>query len=160
MFVSSPSICVKLFLSKVTAGIVLLQLHQGLLSHRGPARRWPQSSHPSCGDTGTWPEGSLSALGRTLGQCWAGGRGKKKKKIKNHSLKSHWDETVTEVLAQHTHRDTKRQTWGHWKTPRDTHGPADTEALPGVYRHPRGEMVTKRPWHTHTEPCQTASTTH
>lgn len=43
MFVSSPSICVKLFLSKVAVGIVLLQLQRG------------------CSATGTMPEGDLRA---------------------------------------------------------------------------------------------------
>lgn len=49
MFVSSPCICVKLFLSKATVGIVLLQLHQG------------------CSATGALPGGDLRAAVPALG---------------------------------------------------------------------------------------------
>lgn len=97
-------------------------------------------------DTGIWLEGhSLLWTGHWVN---AGGA-KGKKKIKK-TLRSHWDQAATAVLAPQTHTDTHPKRHRHGDTERHPEAHMAQKTHQGPARHvqtPTQVMVTKRPWH-------------
>lgn len=75
-------------------------------------------------DTGIWLEGhSLLWTGHWVNA--GGAKGKKNLKNTKKPLRSgSYSSVSTTDTQRHTPQET--QTWGHWKTPRGTHGPEDT----------------------------------